>query len=109
MPDFDTNMPDFDTNEDPLRLSDSGKDEPFELPKLRPRFMRRARTLAYGQCFGSRRQPADRLQPRFATARWRTARRSCPSARTIGLLAAVPTRRRRLWTKCHGRAPGSPS
>jgi hypothetical protein len=104
-------MPDFDANEDPLRLSDSGKDEPFELPKLRPRFMVRARTLAYGQCFAARtyRADADRLQPRFATGRWRTARRSCPSARTIGLLAAVPTRRRRLWTKCHGRAPGSPS
>ncbi len=102
-------MPDFDTNEDPLRLSDSGKDEPFEVPKLHPRFMPRARSLAYGQCFGSRRQAGDRLQFRFATGRWRTARRSCPSARTIGLLAAMPTQRRRLWTKCHGRAPGSPS
>jgi hypothetical protein len=103
-------MPDFDANDDSLRLSDSGKDEPFELPKLRPRFMARARTLAYGQCFGARGdRAADRLQPRLATLRWRAMRRSCPTLRAAGVPGVLPARRRRLWTKCHGRAPGSPS
>jgi hypothetical protein len=99
-------MPDFDANDDPLRLSDSGKDEPFDVPKLRPRFMARARTLAYGQCTRAR---ADRIQPMLGTARWRAMRRACPAVRAAGMSAAMPVRRRRLWTKCHGRAPGSPS
>jgi hypothetical protein len=102
-------MPDFDTNEDPLRLSDTANDEPFERPKLRPRFTPRARTLAYGQCFGSRTYRPDRLQARLVTSRWRAMRRSCPSLRAAGVPGALPARRRRLWTKCHGRAPGSPS
>jgi hypothetical protein len=103
-------MPDFDANDDSLRLSDSGKDEPFELPQLRLRFMARARTLAYGQCFGARTgRAADRLQPRLATLRWRAMRRSCPTLRAAGVPGGRPARRRRLWTKCHGRAPGSPS
>jgi len=104
-------MPDFDANDDSLRLSDSGKDEPFEVPKLRPRFMVRARALAYGQCFGARtyRADADRLQSRLGTLRWRAMRRSCPTLRAAGVPETLPARRRRLWTKCHGRAPGSPS
>lgn len=102
-------MPDFDANDDSLRLSDSGKDEPFEVPMLRPRFMVRARTLAYGQCFGARSHRADRLQPRLGTLRWRAMRRSCPTLRAAGVPGTLPARRRRLWTKCHGRVPGSPS
>jgi hypothetical protein len=101
-------MPDFDANEDPLRLSDSGEDEPFELPKLRPRFLPRARALAARDCFGARRRSHERLAPRLATRRWRAQRRACPSA-PDGLFASMPSRRRRLWTTCHGRAPGSPS
>jgi hypothetical protein len=103
-------MPDFDTNDDPLRLSDSGKDEPLEMPKLRPRFTPRARTLAHGQCFRARaNRAADRLQPRLGTLGWRAMRRTCPSLRSAGVPGKLPARRRRLWTKCHGRAPGSPS
>jgi hypothetical protein len=103
-------MPDFDANDDSLRLSGSGKDDSSDMPKLRPRFMARARTLAYRQCFGARtHRDADRLQPRLGTLRWRTMRRSCPSLRAAGVPGVLPARRRRLWTKCHGRAPGSPS
>jgi hypothetical protein len=102
-------MPDFDTNEDPLRLSDSGKEEPFERPKLHPRFSPRARGLAHGQCFGPRSDAAARLQWRLGTRRWHAIRRTCPAARVVGLAAAMPSRRRRLWTTCHGQAPGSPS
>ena len=102
-------MPDFDTNEDPLRLSDSGKEERFELPKLRPRFTPRARALACGQCFASSGDSPVRLRTQLAARRWRAMRRTCASARVVGLTAAMPSRRRRLWTTCHGRIPGSPS
>jgi len=102
-------MPDFDANDDPLRLSESNKDELVNVPKLRPRFMPRARELASGQCLHSRGHAAERLRPRLGTGRWRAARRACPSARAVGLLAAMPSRRRRLWTTCHGRVSGSPS
>ncbi len=102
-------MPDFDAHDDPLRLNESSKDEPFNVPKLRPRFVARTRRLACGQCFGAREHVAERLCPRLDTGRWRAARRACPSARTVGLLAAVPSRRRRLATTCHGRVSGSPS
>ncbi|HWG09671.1 MAG TPA: hypothetical protein VN672_11775 [Solirubrobacteraceae bacterium] len=102
-------MPDFDANEDPLRLSDSDTEEPLELPKLRPRFSPRARALACGDCFGPPARSSVRLAPMLGTRGWRTLQRACPSARAAGPMAAMPTRRRRLWTPCHGRAPGSPS
>jgi hypothetical protein len=102
-------MPDFDTNEDRLRPGASGREEPFELPKLRPRFTPRARGRARERCFGARGESAARLQHRLGTRRWRAVRRSCPTARVVGLLTAMPSRRRRLWTTCHGRASGSSS
>jgi hypothetical protein len=102
-------MPDFDAHDDSLRLNGSRQDEPFNVPKVRPRFIARTRRLAGRQCFGARGHVAERLHPRLDTGRWRAARRACPSARTVGLLAALPRRRRRLWTTCHGRASGSPS
>jgi hypothetical protein len=102
-------MPDFDANDDPLRLSESGTDEPLELPKLRPRFVPRARVLAQGDCLRAGARHGRRLERRLGTRRWRALRRACPSARVVGLLAAMPSRRRRLWTTCHGRASGSPS
>ncbi|MFI4989554.1 MAG: hypothetical protein ACHQHO_01380 [Solirubrobacterales bacterium] len=102
-------MPDFEAHDDPLRLNESNKDEPFNVPKLRPRFTARTRRLACQQCFSARGHVAARLRPRLDTGRWRAARRACPSARTVGLPATMPSRRRRLWTTCHGRVSGSPS
>jgi hypothetical protein len=99
-------MTDFDANEDHLRLSGLGKDESSEPPKLRPRFAPRARQLAYRHCFY--RSPR-RIASRLASQRARTARRSCPPGGRLGLLGAPARRRRQLWTKCHGRTPGSPS
>jgi hypothetical protein len=99
-------MTDFDANEDHLRLSGPGKDESSEPPKLRPRFAPRARQLAYGRCFY--RSPR-RVASMLASQRTRTARRSCPPAVRLELLGASSRRRRRLWTTCHGRPPGSPS
>jgi hypothetical protein len=97
-------MTDFDANEDPLRLSGSNG-EPFEPPKLRPRFMPRARQLAYGQCFY---RPVRRIVARLDSQRTRAARRACPPEQRSALLGPS-RRRRRLWTTCHGRLPGSPS
>jgi len=102
-------MPDFDAKEDPLRLSGSAKEEPIDVPKLRPRFLPRARRLSYARCFRSRGRASERLRPALATGAVRAARRTRPFARSRGPLAATATKRRRLWTKCHGRAPGSPS
>jgi hypothetical protein len=99
-------MTDFDANEDHLRLSGPGKDESSEPPKLRPRFAPRARQLAYGQCF--HRAPR-RVALMLDSQRTRTARRSCPPAVRLELLGAPSRCRRRLWTTCHGRLPGSPS
>jgi hypothetical protein len=99
-------MTDFDANEDHLRLSGPGKDESSEPPKLHPRFAPRARQLAYGQCF--HRSPR-RVDWTLTSQRTRAVRRSCSPEARIELLGAPPRRRRRLWTLCHGRLPGSPS
>jgi hypothetical protein len=99
-------MTDFDANDDPLRLSGPANDESPELPKLRPRFAPRARQLAYGQCFH---RPSGRIALTLASQATRAARRACPPSARIALLGAAPRRRRRLWTTCHGRPPGSPS
>jgi hypothetical protein len=102
-------MPDFDANEDHVRLGDSAKDEHFELPLLRPRFSARSRELAVRECFGARKQEPARVPRRLATGRRRAAGRACSAARSNGPLAAGANRRRRLWTTCHGRVPGSSS
>jgi hypothetical protein len=99
-------MTDFDANEDPLRLSGAANGEPFEPAKLRPRFMPRARQLAYGQCF---RRPLGRLTATLASQPTRAVARSCPPADRLASLGTPPRRRRRLWTACHGRPPGFPS
>jgi hypothetical protein len=100
-------MPDFDANEDPLRLSGAGKDEPLDLPKLQPRFMPRTRQLAQRECYLRPNRTARRLGPVLMARSRRAARNAC--ARRIALLGAPPRRRRRLWTMCHGRPPGSQS
>jgi hypothetical protein len=97
-------MTDFDANEDPLRLSSSNEESP-EPAKLRPRFAPRARQLADGQCF---RRPVRRIAATLDSQRTRAARRACPPEQRTALLGST-RRRRRLWTTCHGRFPGSPS
>lgn len=100
-------MPDFDANDDPLRLDGTGKDDPFDVPKLTPRFAPRARQLADRQCYSRHGRPGHHVGPVLVAQGRRFARNAC--ARQIVLLASPPRRRRRLWTKCHGRPPGSAS
>jgi hypothetical protein len=100
-------MPDFDANDDPLRLSGGGQDDPLDLPKLTPRFAPRARALAARQCFAGDARPTRRVGHVLSAHDRRVARRAC--AQRSGLLRTPPRRRRRLWTKCHGRPPGSAS
>ncbi len=102
-------MPEFDANEDPLRLTGGGKDEPLEPAVIRPRFMPRARELAYAHCYARREARARQIGSAPVARRRRAARRACPSGRRVVPLGAPPRRRRRLWTTCHGRPPGSSS
>jgi hypothetical protein len=98
-------MSDFDANDDPLRLSGSGKDDPFDLPKLTPRFMVRTRQLAERECRGRQGSAGRRVGPVLVAQGRRLARNACD--RRIVLLGSAPRRRRRLWTQCHGQPPGS--
>jgi hypothetical protein len=98
-------MPDFDANEDPLRLSGAGKDESLDPSRLQPRFVARTRQFAYAGCW--QRPPARRVGVKLAVRSRHSGRRSCSTR--IVLLGISPRRRRRLWTSCHGRLPGSPS
>jgi hypothetical protein len=98
-------MPDFDANDDPLRLDGSGKDDPFDLPKLTPRFVPRARQLADRQCRARHTRAGRRVGPVLVAQCRRVARNACD--RRIVLLGSPPRRRRRLWTQCHGQPPGS--
>jgi hypothetical protein len=100
-------MPDFDANDDQPRLSASGKDDSIDLPKLTPRFAPRMRQLAERRCFTRIADREQRVGP-VLMARGRDAARNACGAR-IALLGAPPRRRRRLWTKCHGRSPGTVS
>ncbi|HEX8714807.1 MAG TPA: hypothetical protein VF706_04485 [Solirubrobacteraceae bacterium] len=104
-------MPDFDAKEDPLRLSAAGREDkveqPSELPKLYPRFVPRMRSFASRSCHGRPARPARRVRPELVSRRRNAARRVC--GERVMLLASPPRRRRRLWTRCHGRLPGSPS
>ncbi len=97
-------MPDFDNNDDPLRLSATGKDDPFDLPKLTPRFSPRARQLAERRCYGPHGRLSRRVGPVFMARGRFDARNAC--AERMALLGTPPRRRRRLWTQCHGRASG---
>ena len=102
-------MSDFDANDDPLRLTGAGNDEPLDPAEIRPRVMRRARQLAYGQCYARRARSQERVGVTLPSQRRRAARRACPHARRVPMLGTPLRRRRRLWTVCHGRPPGSPS
>jgi hypothetical protein len=102
-------MTDFDANDDPLRLTGTEKDDPFVPAELRPRFAPRARQLAYARCFRRSESGANRIQSTLDARSRRAARCACPHGRRVAALGFPPRRSRRLWTKCHGRAPGSPS
>jgi hypothetical protein len=100
-------MPDFDANDDPLRLSATGEDDSRELPRLMRRLAPRARDLAERRCYRRHAHPAGRLAPVLLAQGRRATRNAC--GQRITLLGTPPRRRRRLWTKCHGRPPGSVS
>jgi hypothetical protein len=100
-------MHDFDTNDDPPRPSGLGSDDSIELPKLTPRFAPRARALAGRRCFARRRHPRPRVGPLLVAHGRHAARNACVAR--IALFGTPPRRRRRLWTQCHGRPPGSVS
>jgi hypothetical protein len=102
-------MPDFDANDDPLRLTGAEQDEPLEPAHVRPRFQPRARALAYSQCYVRYGRPARRVGVAPVAQRRHGTRRACPRGRLLAPLRTTPRRRRRLWTVCHGRPPGSPS
>ena len=96
-------MPDFDANDDPLRLTGAGKDEPLEPALIRPRFVPRARELAYAQCYARHGRPARRVGVALVAQGRRVARNACD--RPIALLGSPPRRRRRLWTSATGDPP----
>jgi hypothetical protein len=102
-------MPDFDTNEDPLRLTGAGKDEPIDPAESRRHVMPRVRQLAYGQCFARPGRSQHRVEETLPALHRHAGRLACSRARRVALLGAPPRLRRRLWTMCHGRPPGSPS
>jgi hypothetical protein len=102
-------MPDFDANDDPLRLTGAEPDDPLEPAHIRPRFMPRARELAYGRCYARAGRPARRVGVAPPALRGHAARAACPRGHLLTPLRTPPRRRRRLWTLCHGRPPGSSS
>jgi len=102
-------MPDFDANEDPTRPAGAGREEPPEAARLWPHAVRRARYLPYGDCFARPEASTRRVAATLFTQRGRAARRVCPYGRRVPLLGVPLRHRRRLWTRCHGRAPGSSS
>jgi hypothetical protein len=98
-------MPEFDSNDDPPRLSASGMDDSIDIPRLMPRFAPRMRQLAERRCSTRPSSLEHSVGPMLLARARGAARNSC--AGRIALLGTPPRRRRRLWTKCHGRSPGS--
>jgi hypothetical protein len=100
-------MPEFDANEDHVTLPGPGQDDAPDPAEQQPPTVRRARDLAAAHS-----SPLDSAATRARaalTARRRRAERfACPLGRRAWPLRTLP-RRRRLWTQCHGRPPGSPS
>jgi hypothetical protein len=106
-------MHDFDANEDLARLPGSGQDsapEPADGQDIEPGppAVRRFRRLHAAAARGAR----GWLGPRCGT--WQPARRRgapgggrCPSGARAELVQMPSRVTRRLWSTCHGRAPGS--
>jgi hypothetical protein len=77
--------------------------------RFEPPLVRRARTQIEGH-HSARGGPARRVGVTLIAMRRHTTRRACPYGRRVPVLATPPRRnRRRLWSKCHGRLPGSSS
>jgi hypothetical protein len=104
-------MLDFDANEEPIRLTGAGRSDPLDPAEIGPPSVRRARDLAYGHLKAKQGRPGRRVGTGVAllARRRRATRRACPYGRRVSVLGTPPRHRRRLWTMCHGRAPGSPS
>jgi hypothetical protein len=79
-----------------------------KLPEETP-IVRRTRHLAAGHFSARNIAPARCAGVRLIARRRRLARRACPYGWHVRVLGTPPRNRRRLWTTCHGRAPGSPS
>jgi hypothetical protein len=98
-------MPDFDANEDQPTLPTTGQEHPAEPTEQGVPAMPRAREDGGRH----RDRPARRRDPRVRpvlTQSRRVALRACDDR---GPVLRPLRRRRRLWTVCHGRAPGSSS
>jgi hypothetical protein len=108
-------MPDFDSNEDFIRLTGAGRDDapdPGELDRARfePPLVRRARLQVEGHYTAHSHRLGRRVGVTLIAMRRHTTRRACPYGRRVPVLATPPRcNRRRLWTECHGRPPGSPN
>ncbi|HEV7584345.1 MAG TPA: hypothetical protein VGO14_01060 [Solirubrobacteraceae bacterium] len=101
-------MPDFDANEDHPILPGTGQEQPAESADQGVPVVPRAREDAGRH--RDRRAPGSRrrLGRPLRTQRRRAGLRACDLAGRGCMLRSLP-RRRRLWTECHRRPPGSPS
>jgi hypothetical protein len=107
-------MQDFDANEDFIRLTGAGRDDlpdPVEIDPIefKPLVVRRARMQPEGHHAARWDKPRRRVGVALIARRRFATRLACPYGRRVPVLAPPPRRTRRLWTKCHGRPPGSPS
>jgi hypothetical protein len=100
-------MPDFDTNEDAI-LPGPGQDETPAPSEQGPPAVPRAREVPDGHLDAAERMGSGRLRPSVRSLRRRADRRACNRDWKASALRSLH-RRRRLWTLCHGRRPGSPS
>jgi hypothetical protein len=102
-------MPDFDTNEDPIRMPDARPGDPLDPgPILRP-VVRRIRELHFGHLSTRSGRSGRRVCVTLLAQRRRATRCACPYGRRVPVVGTPLRHRRRLWTLCHGQAPGSPS
>lgn len=93
-------MPEFEAKDDPLRLSEAGR-EPQSQPRARP--ITRGRSLTSRRC-GRVSAPVRQVRLELESRRMLAVRRACG-----GVLPTASHRRRRLWTTCHGWPPGTAS
>jgi hypothetical protein len=108
-------MSDFDANEDPIGLPEAGQSDPLDRAEiqppaeLEPPVVRRARHLAHGHFPSRQGRPERRVGVTRLAWRRSASRRACPYGRGVSVLGTPLRQRRRLWTQCHGRPPGSQS
>jgi hypothetical protein len=107
-------MPDFDANDDFIRLTGAGPDdtpEPVEIEPVEGELpvVRRARVHVEGHRTARGGRPGRGVGVALIALRRHATRRACPYGRRVPVLATPRRHRRRLWTTCHGRPPGSQS